>query len=219
MRLAGVDPATRAGLARLRARACWLFNAAGFCLALRPAAAAGRAAAQPARLRPGAPSISPSTPPVSFVTNTNWQSYGGETTMSHLVQMAGLTVQNFVSAATGIALAIALVRAFARAECKTVGNFWVDMTRAHALRAAAAVASCSRWCWSHSACRRRSMPPSTRPRSKAPSRPSRSARSPRQIAIKQLGTNGGGFFNVNAAHPFENPNAICQLPRRSGRSS
>ena len=66
---------------------------------------------------------------ISFVTNTNWQNYGGESTMSYLVQMAGLTVQNFVSAATGIAIAIALIRGFARASGKSIGNFWVDLTR------------------------------------------------------------------------------------------
>ena len=76
---------------------------------------------------------------VSFTTNTNWQNYGGESTLSYLTQMVGLTTQNFVSAATGIALAIAFIRAFARASMQTVGNFWVDLTRTHALRAAAAL--------------------------------------------------------------------------------
>ena len=117
---------------------------------------------------------------VSFVTNTNWQSYVPETTMSYLVQMAGLTVHNFVSAATGIALAIALIRGFARREAKTIGNFWVDLTRAHALRAAADLDRRRRCSSSGRACRRTSAPMSTRRRSKAPSRRSRKARSPRR---------------------------------------
>ena len=83
---------------------------------------------------------------VSFMTNTNWQAYGGETTMGYLVQMAGLTVQNFVSAAAGIALAIALIRGFARRSAQTIGNFWVDLTRCDALRPAAAVDRRARWC-------------------------------------------------------------------------
>ena len=115
---------------------------------------------------------------VSFVTNTNWQSYGGETTMSHLGQMVGLTVQNFLSAATGIALAIALMRAFARSGAATVGNFWVDLTRATLyVLLPLSIAARARLRRSP-ACRRRCWARSTRRRSKAPSRPSRSVRSP-----------------------------------------
>jgi K+-transporting ATPase ATPase A chain len=143
---------------------------------------------------------------VSFVTNTNWQAYGGEQTMSHLTQMAGLSVQNFVSAATGIALAIALTRAFARGGVQTFGNFWVDLTRAtlyvllplSVLLALAFVATGV-------------------PQTLAGSVDATTLEGARQTialgpvasqeAIKQLGTNGGGFFNANAAHPFENPDA------------
>ena len=108
---------------------------------------------------------------VSFATNTNWQNYGGESTLSYFSQMVGLTTQNFVSAATGIALLIALIRAFARASAKTVGNFWVDLTRSHALRAAAAVDRRR----AHPGLAGRAAEPRTpmsmRRRSKAPSRP------------------------------------------------
>jgi len=147
---------------------------------------------------------------VSFVSNTNWQGYGGETTMSYLTQMAGLTVHNFVSAATGIALAIALIRGFARRSAKTVGNFWVDLTRctlyillpmsivmAVALVALGMPQNLDAYTVAHTLDGAKQV----------------IAQGPvaSQIAIKQLGTNGGGFFNVNSAHPFENPNAITNL--------
>jgi K+-transporting ATPase ATPase A chain len=143
---------------------------------------------------------------MSFVSNTNWQSYGGETTMSHLVQMAGLTVQNFVSTATGIALAAAVTRAFARHGSATLGNFWVDLTRSvlyillplSILFAILFLLS--------------GVPQTLMGRidvSTLEGAKQSIALGPvaSQEAIKQLGTNGGGFFNANAAHPFENPNA------------
>ena len=144
---------------------------------------------------------------VSFVTNTNWQSYGGETTLSHFSQMAGLTVQNFVSAATGIAMALALTRAFARSSAQTVGNFWVDMTRAtlHVLLPLAVLVALAFVAMGL---------PQTLDGSVAATTlegvQQTIALGPiaSQEAIKQLGTNGGGFFNVNAAHPFENPTAL-----------
>lgn len=143
---------------------------------------------------------------VSFVTNTNWQNYAGEAVMSHFSQMAGLTVQNFVSAATGMALAIAFTRALTRSKVSTLGNFWVDLTRATLyvllpiafLIAVAFVAM-------------------GLPQTLDASVSATTLEGANQIislgpvasqeAIKQLGTNGGGFFNVNAAHPFENPSA------------
>ena len=147
---------------------------------------------------------------VSFVTNTNWQSYGGETTMSYLTQMAGLTVHNFLSAATGIALVIAVIRGFARRSAQTIGNFWVDLTRAtlyvmlplSIVVALALIAS--------------GMPQNLSAYTEATTLEGAKqliAQGPvaSQIAIKQLGTNGGGFFNVNSAHPFENPNAISNF--------
>ncbi len=126
---------------------------------------------------PGVPPDLAFNTAMSFTTNTNWQAYGGETTMSHLVQMAGLTVQNFLSAATGIALAVAVTRAFARSSAQTLGNFWVDMTRAtlYVLLPLSIVLALA---FALPACRRRLPAASTRRRSKAPSRRSRSAPSP-----------------------------------------
>jgi K+-transporting ATPase ATPase A chain len=150
---------------------------------------------------------------VSFVTNTNWQGYGGETTMSYLTQMLALTVQNFVSAATGMAVLALIIRGFARHSAKTLGNFWVDMTRSTLyillpLSIIFALVLVSQ-----------GVPQNLSPYEKVPF-----LQAPRdtggvqvkeqviavgpaasQIAIKQLGTNGGGFFNVNSAHPYENP--------------
>jgi len=141
----------------------------------------------------------------SFVTNTNWQSYGGETTLSYFSQMVGLTVQNFVSAATGMAVVVPLARAFSRARATTVGNFWVDLTRTtlyvllplSIITAFALIAL--------------GIPQNLSDYTDATTLEGAKqtiAQGPvaSQIAIKQLGTNGGGFFNVNSAHPYENPN-------------
>ena len=144
---------------------------------------------------------------VSFVTNTNWQSYGGETTLSQFSQMAGLTVQNFVSAAAGIAMALALTRAFARSAMQSVGNFWVDLTRAtlYVLLPLAIVFAIAFVAMGLPQTLDASVTATTveGARQTIALGPVAS-----QEAIKQLGTNGGGFFNVNAAHPFENPNAL-----------
>src|SRR5246127_61485 len=147
---------------------------------------------------------------VSFITNTNWQNYGGESTMSYLVQMAGLTHQNFLSAATGIVLAIALIRGFARASARTVGNFWVDITRCTLyilLPICIPYALFLVW---------QGMPQTLGPYVEATTLEGAKqtiAVGPvaSQIAIKMLGTNGGGFFNANAAHPFENPTALSNF--------
>ncbi|QEE46615.1 potassium-transporting ATPase subunit KdpA [Rhizobium sp. WL3] len=155
---------------------------------------------------PGLPSDLAFNTAVSFVTNTNWQNYGGETTMSHFSQMAGLTVQNFLSAATGMALAIAVTRALARSKVATLGNFWVDMTRAtlYVLLPLAIVVALA-------------FVAMGLPQTLDASATATTLEGANQVislgpvasqeAIKQLGTNGGGFFNVNAAHPFENPTA------------
>ncbi|MGX9143412.1 potassium-transporting ATPase subunit KdpA [Mesorhizobium sp. 128a] len=147
---------------------------------------------------------------VSFVTNTNWQNYGGESTMSYLVQMAGLTVQNFMSAAVGIAIAVALIRGFARASGKSIGNFWVDLTRCtlYVLLPTCIVLTLV-YVWL-------GIPQTLGPYVDATTLEGAKqtiALGPvaSQIAIKMLGTNGGGFFNANAAHPFENPNAISNF--------
>lgn len=144
---------------------------------------------------------------VSFVTNTNWQSYGGETTLSHFSQMAGLTVQNFVSAATGIAMALALTRAFARSGAQTVGNFWVDLTRAtlYVLLPLAIVVALAFVIMGLPQTLDASVGATTLEGAQQTIALGPVAS---QEAIKQLGTNGGGFFNVNAAHPFENPTAL-----------
>ncbi len=147
---------------------------------------------------------------VSFITNTNWQNYGGESTMSYLVQMLGLTHQNFLSAATGIVLAMALIRGFARASVKTVGNFWVDITRCTLyilLPICVVYALFLVW---------QGMPQTLGPYVEATTLEGAKqmiAVGPvaSQVAIKMLGTNGGGFFNANAAHPFENPTALSNF--------
>src|SRR5689334_2982610 len=147
---------------------------------------------------------------MSFITNTNWQSYTPETTMSYLVQMAGLTVHNFVSAATGIALAIALVRGFARRSAQTVGNFWVDLTRTtlYVLLPVSIVVGLF-FVW-------QGMPQNLGAYTEATTLEGAKqviAQGPvaSQEVIKMFGTNGGGFFNTNSAHPFENPNAITNF--------
>ncbi|MBO9629598.1 MAG: potassium-transporting ATPase subunit KdpA [Shinella sp.] len=145
---------------------------------------------------------------VSFVTNTNWQNYGGETTLSHFSQMAGLTVQNFLSAATGMALAIALTRALARSRISTLGNFWVDMTRAtlYVLLPMAVVVALAFVAMGLPQTLDASVTATTL---EGVNQTISLGPVASQEAIKQLGTNGGGFFNVNAAHPFENPTAFA----------
>ena len=144
---------------------------------------------------------------VSFITNTNWQNYGGESTLSYLVQMLGLTHQNFLSAATGIVLAVALIRGFARHSVQTIGNFWVDITRCTLyILIPICVPFALFLVW-------QGMPQTLGAYVDANTLEGAKqtiAVGPvaSQIAIKMLGTNGGGFFNANASHPFENPTAL-----------
>ncbi|MCK1315086.1 MULTISPECIES: potassium-transporting ATPase subunit KdpA [unclassified Bradyrhizobium] len=147
---------------------------------------------------------------ISFITNTNWQNYGGESTISYLVQMLGLTHQNFLSAATGIALAVALIRGFSRASARTVGSFWVDVTRCtlYVLLPICIVYTLF-LVW-------QGMPQTLGDYVEATTLEGAKqtiAVGPvaSQVAIKMLGTNGGGFFNANAAHPFENPTALSNF--------
>ena len=147
---------------------------------------------------------------VSFLTNTNWQSYSGESTMSYLVQMAALTVQNFGSAAAGIAVAIAVTRGFARQQINSLGNFWVDLTRATVyvllpLSIVAALFFCSQGVIQnfHSYTTAATMEGAKQVIAQGPVAS--------QEAIKLLGTNGGGFFNANSAHPFENPSPLTNF--------
>jgi len=146
----------------------------------------------------------------SFITNTNWQSYGGETTLSDLSQMLGLTHQNFLSAATGMAVAVALIRGFSRASSGTIGSFWVDVTRATLY---VLLPICIPYTlflvW-------QGMPQTLGAYADATTLEGAKqtiALGPvaSQVAIKMLGTNGGGFFNANAAHPFENPTALSNF--------
>jgi len=147
---------------------------------------------------------------ISFITNTNWQSYVPETTMSYLVQMAGLTVHNFVSAAAGIAMAVAVVRGFARRSAKTIGNFWVDLTRCTLyilMPVSIVVALIFVW---------QGMPANLGSYTEATTLEGAKqliAQGPvaSQEVIKLFGTNGGGFFNANSAHPFENPTALTNF--------
>jgi K+-transporting ATPase ATPase A chain len=148
-----------------------------------------------------APALSFNTA-VSFVTNTNWQSYGGENTMSHLTQMMGLTVQNFVSAAAGMAVMVAFIRGLARAGRRTIGNFWVDLVRTTfrillplSIVFAVVLIACGVIQNTHGFTTAHTIAGATQ---QIPGGPVAS-----QVSIKQLGTNGGGFFNVNSAHPFE----------------
>ena len=147
---------------------------------------------------------------VSFVTNTNWQNYSGETTMSHLTQMLGLTVHNFVSAATGLAMAFALVRGFTRSSATTVGNFWVDLTRAvlYILLPISIVGALVFVALGMPQTLAGAIDATTLEGAKQTIAIGPVAS---QEVIKELGTNGGGFFNANAAHPFENPNAWTNL--------
>ena len=168
----------------------------------------------PQHLDPVAPDLAFNTS-VSFVTNTNWQSYARETTMSYLTQMAGLTMHNFVSAATGIALAIALIRGFARRSAQTIGNFWVDMTRTvlYVLLPISIVVGLF-FVW-------QGMPQNLNAYVEVTTLEGGKqliAQGPvaSQEVIKEMGTNGGGFFNANSAHPYENPNALDQF--RSDRA-
>ncbi len=147
---------------------------------------------------------------VSFTTNTNWQNYGGETTLSYFSQMAGLTVHNFVSAATGIAVVIALIRGFTRRSAKTVGNFWVDLTRCCLyVLLPFSILFALVFVW-------QGMPQTLAGYIDATTLEGAKqtiAWGPvaSQIVIKTVGTNGGGFFNMNASHPLENPNAFTNL--------
>jgi potassium-transporting ATPase potassium-binding subunit len=147
---------------------------------------------------------------VSFMTNTNWQSYGGESTLSYFVQMVALTVQNFVSAAVGMCVAIALIRGFARRQANTIGNFWADLVRGTVyillpLALVGALMICSQGVVQNF----KSYTNATTLEGKTETIAQGPAAS--QVAIKQLGTNGGGFFNVNSAHPLENPTPLSNF--------
>ncbi|GBU17148.1 MULTISPECIES: potassium-transporting ATPase subunit KdpA [Methylobacterium] len=186
-----------------------LFNAAGFVLLYAILRLQAGLPLNPAEQAAVAPDLAFNTS-TSFVTNTNWQSYGGETTLSYLSQMLGLTHQNFVSAASGIAVAVALIRGFSRASTRTLGSFWVDTTRATLYVLLPLCVVLALFYVSQGM-----------PQTLAPSIEATTLEGGKQtiavgpvasqVAIKMLGTNGGGFFNANAAHPFENPTALANF--------
>ncbi|WP_022685961.1 potassium-transporting ATPase subunit KdpA [Sphingomonas phyllosphaerae] len=207
-RLAGIDPDVEQGWRRY-ALHMLLFNFVLLAFTYAVLRLQGALPGNPQALSAPGPDLAFNTA-VSFTTNTNWQSYGGEGTMSNLSQMLGLTIQNFLSAATGIALAFALFRGFARREAKTIGNFWADVTRVtlYLLLPVCVVYSVF-------------LIASGVPQTMAGVVDVRTLEGARQSillgpvasqeAIKMLGTNGGGFFNANSAHPFENPTALTNL--------
>ena len=186
-----------------------LFNAAGFALLYALLRLQAVLPLNPAGMSAVAPDLTFNTA-VSFATNTNWQNYGGESTLSYLTQMVGLTTQNFVSAATGIALAVALIRAFARTSGKTVGNFWVDLTRCtlYVLLPLSIVAAIV-LVWQGVPQNLGAYVDATTLEGAKQTLSQGPAAS--QIAIKQLGTNGGGFWNANSAVPYENPTPLSNF--------
>ena len=191
------------------AKAVLIFNLAGFLVLYAILRLQGVLPWNPQGLGPMSPDLAFNTA-VSFVTNTNWQAYGGETTLSYFSQMVGLTVQNFVSAATGIAVGVAVIRGFAGRQVKDVGNFWIDLTRTilYVLLPLSIIAALL-LVW-------QGVPQNMTSYVQATTLDGGQqviAQGPAasQIAIKQLGTNGGGFFNVNSAHPYENPTPLSNL--------
>jgi K+-transporting ATPase ATPase A chain len=220
-RAAGVDPAAESDWKRY-AVAVLLFNVIGFLAVYLLQRLQGLLPLNPQDFGAVTPDSSFNTA-VSFATNTNWQGYGGETTMSNLTQMLGLGVQNFVSAASGMAVLVALIRGFVRRQAGEIGNFWVDLTRSTLyillpLSLVLALALVSQGVVQSFAPYRAAelLEPVTVQVSDTETQevteqviPLGPAAS--QVAIKQLGTNGGGFFNVNSSHPFENATPLSNF--------
>jgi len=166
-------------------------------------------ASAPGNATPMTPDLAFNTA-VSFMTNTNWQSYVPETTMSYLTQMAALAVQNFVSAAAGIAVAVALIRGFARNRTGTIGNFWVDMTRAtlYVLLPLSIVAALF---FVSQGSIQNFKPYETVQTMEGATQTIGQGPLASQLSIKMLGTNGGGYFNANSSHPYENPTPLSNM--------
>jgi K+-transporting ATPase ATPase A chain len=236
-RVSGISPKVEMGW-KIYALTMLIFNLAGVLAVYALQRLQGALPLNPAGLGAVSPDSSFNTA-VSFATNTNWQGYGGETTMSYLTQMLALTVQNFVSAATGMAVAVALIRGFARRSAETIGNFWVDLTRTNLYillplsfvfalvlvsqgvvqtfspYAKVAVVQPTEY---DEPVTDRDGKPVLDEKGQAKTKKSTLTEqviavgpAAAQIAIKQLGTNGGGFFNVNSAHPFENPTPLSNF--------
>ncbi|MHB0875782.1 MAG: potassium-transporting ATPase subunit KdpA [Anaerolineae bacterium] len=211
-RLCGISADEEMGWGRYAA-ALLFFNAVGFVALYLLQVLQGRLPLNPQGL-PAVPAMTALNTAISFVTNTNWQSYSGEATMSYLTQALGFTVQNFLSAATGMAVVVALIRGLVRRSTSTLGSFWVDMTRSvlyvllplSLLVALVLVSQGVVQTWQPSrevTLLQPSADVSTQTLALGPVAS--------QVAIKQLGTNGGGFFNANSAHPFENPTPLSNL--------
>jgi K+-transporting ATPase ATPase A chain len=236
-RASGVVPGAEMGW-KAYALTMLLFNLAGLLAVYALQRLQGVLPLNPAGLEAVSPDSSFNTA-ASFATNTNWQGYGGETTMSYLTQMLALTVQNFVSAATGMAVAVALIRGFARRSAETIGNFWVDLTRTtlyillplsfvwalglvsqgvvQTFNPYAKVAVVQPSEYDEPVTDKDGKPvldEKGQPKSKKSTLTEQVIAvgpAASQIAIKQLGTNGGGFFNVNSAHPLENPTPLSNF--------
>jgi len=236
-KLSGVRPGNEMGW-KTYAATMLLFNLAGVLVVYALQRLQGLLPLNPQQLGAVSPDSSFNTA-VSFATNTNWQGYGGETTMSYLTQMVGLTVQNFASAASGMAVLVALIRGFARRSAETIGNFWVDLTRttlyillplsfvfALVLVSQGVVQTFGPYAKATVVRPTSYDEPITdkdgkpvldekgQPKTKKSTLTEQVIAvgpAASQIAIKQLGTNGGGFFNVNSAHPFENPTPLSNF--------
>jgi K+-transporting ATPase ATPase A chain len=236
-RLSGVDPAHEMRWTQY-AVAVLLFNLVGLFVVYALQRLQGLLPLNPAGMAAVSPDSSWNTA-VSFATNTNWQGYGGESTMSYLTQMLALAVQNFLSAATGMAVLVALARGFARKQAGTIGNFWADLTRstlyvllplsfilALALVSQGVVQTFAPYATAQTVEKVEYEVPQQGPDGKpavdAQGKPVMEKKATQeqtlplgpaasQIAIKQLGTNGGGFFNVNSAHPYENPTPLANF--------
>ena len=236
-RLSGVDPAHEMRWTQY-AVAVLLFNLVGLFVVYALQRLQGLLPLNPAGMAAVSPDSSWNTA-VSFATNTNWQGYGGESTMSYLTQMLALAVQNFLSAATGMAVLVALARGFARKQAGTIGNFWTDLTRstlyillplslvlAVVLVSQGTVQTFAPYAKAQTVEKIAYEEPKTAPDGKpvmdAQGKPVMEKKTTEeqvlplgpaasQIAIKQLGTNGGGFFNVNSAHPYENPTPLANF--------
>src|SRR5580698_8335839 len=208
-RVIGVDPESEQSWQRYAASVI-VFSAVAILISYLFFRLQGHLPLNPQHLADVTPALSWNTA-VSFVTNTNWQAYSGESTMSYLSQMGALAVQNFVSAAVGIAVAVALIRGFQRKGSKTIGNFWVDLVRT-VLYILLPIAFVSAIVFiAQGAIQTLAVPVHivdalNGARQTIPRGPVAS-----QEAIKQLGTNGGGFFNANGASPFENPTGLTNF--------
>jgi len=216
-RLCGIDPHEEMAW-NVYAVALLLFNLLGFLAVYLLQRTQALLPLNPDGLAAVPPDLALNTA-VSFATNTNWQAYGGESTLSYLTQMLGLTVQNFVSAATGMAVLVALIRGFARRSMQTIGNFWYDLTRSTLyillpLSVVVALALVSQGVvQTLRPAQKVALLEATTDAEQQPVTQQTIAVGPAaaQIAIKQLGTNGGGFFNANSAHPFENPTPVTNF--------